>query len=224
MEKAIFCWSSGKDSAMALYEMMKGGSYEVECLLTTVTEGYDRVSMHGVRRELVEAQAAALGLPLEKIFISQKSSDSEYDMKMRRFLETKAARGIRHVAFGDIFLEDLKKYRMEKLSRVNMAGLFPLWKRDTAELAGTFISLGFRAVVTCVDTKVLDKSFAGRMYDEAFLADLPEGIDPCGENGEFHSFCHDGPIFSAPIRFAEGESVLRDNRFQYRDVRLVSSP
>ena len=139
MEKIIFCWSSGKDSAMALYEAKRSGKYNIECLLTTVTEGYDRISMHGVKRELLEAQAESIGLPLEKIFISQKSSNDEYESKMREFLERKISEGVKAVAFGDIFLEDLKKYREDKLAQVKMKGIFPIWKRDTTELAGKFI-------------------------------------------------------------------------------------
>ncbi len=218
MEKIIFSWSSGKDSAMALYEAKQSGKYAIDCLLTTVTEGYDRISMHGVRRELLEAQVESIGLPLEKIFISKKSSSDEYESKMREFLERKISEGVKAVAFGDIFLEDLKKYREDKLAQVNMKALFPIWKRDTTELAGKFIELGFKTIITCVDTKVLDKSFAGRLYDESFLKDLPKNIDPCGENGEFHSFCFNGQIFGTPIKFTIGDSVLRDNRFQYQDL------
>jgi uncharacterized protein (TIGR00290 family) len=174
--------------------------------------------MHGVRRELLEAQARSIGLPLEKIWISKKSSNEEYEAKMREFLEGKAKQGVTSVGFGDIFLEDLKKWREEKLAQAKMGGVFPIWKRDTAELSKKFIELGFKTMISCVDTKVLDQSFAGRLFDESFLKDLPEGIDPCGENGEFHSFCFAGPIFTEPIRFMKGESVLRDNRFQYQDL------
>jgi len=217
-EKVLFTWSGGKDSDMALYELQKGSAYEVSALLTTVTEKYDRVSMHGVRRILLEKQAESLGLPLEKIFISEKSSNEEYEAKMKEKLTSYKSRGILSVVFGDIFLEDLKKYREENLSKIGMKAIFPIWKQDTTKLAGRFIDSGFKAVITCVDTNVLDKNFAGRIFDKEFLSDLPPSIDPCGENGEFHSFVFDGPVFKKKISFKIGETVLRDNRFCFCDL------
>ena len=218
IKKALFAWSSGKDSAMALHELRSSGRYEVCALLSVVTEGYDRISMHGVRRILLERQAESLGLSLEKIFISQNSSDKEYEEKMKKVLLNYKEKGVLDVVFGDIFLEDLRKYREDNLARVGMSGVFPIWKRDTAELANTFIDLGFKAVVTCVDTKVLDGSFAGRTFDKRFLQDLPSGVDPCGENGEFHSFVYGGPIFKDEVSLDKGDIVLRDNRFSYCDL------
>jgi len=218
IKKALFAWSSGKDSAMALHELRSSGRYEVSALLSVITEGYDRISMHGVRRILLERQAESLGLSLEKIFISQNSSDKEYEEKMRKVLLNYKEKGVLDVVFGDIFLEDLRKYREDNLARVGMSGVFPIWKRDTAELANTFIDLGFKAVVTCVDTKVLDGSFAGRTFDKRFLQDLPSGVDPCGENGEFHSFVYGGPIFKDEVSLDKGDIVLRDNRFSYCDL------
>jgi len=174
--------------------------------------------MHGVRRILLEKQAESLGLPQEKVFIPKSSSNDEYEKEMRKTLLLYKARGIKSVAFGDIFLEDLKKYRENNLSKVDMKAVFPIWKKDTRELAKRFISSGFKAVVTCVDTKLFDEKFAGRDFDEKFLSELPKNVDPCGENGEFHSFVYDSPIFHEPILFEKGEIVLRDNRFSYCDL------
>ncbi len=217
-EKILFSWSGGKDSAMSLYELQKNSSHEISSLLTTVTEGYDRISMHGVRRALLEQQARSLGLSLEKIYITKDASNDEYEAKMRAKLMEHQSRGVSSVAFGDIFLEDLRKYREENLSKIGMEGIFPIWKRDTTELANTFMDLGFKAVITCIDSKVLDKAFVGRPYDKQFLADLPSNVDPCGENGEFHSFVYDGPMFREEIAFTIGEVVLRDSRFYFCDL------
>jgi uncharacterized protein (TIGR00290 family) len=217
-EKIMFSWSGGKDSAMSLYELQKISSIEISALLTTVTEGYDRISMHGVRRALLEQQARSLGLSLEKIYITKNATNDEYEAKMRANLMEYQSRGVSSVAFGDIFLEDLRKYREENLSKIGMKGIFPIWKRETTELANTFIDLGFKAIITCVDSKVLDKTFAGRIYDKQFLTDLPSSVDPCGENGEFHSFVYDGPMFRKEIPFTIGEVVLRDSRFYFCDL------
>jgi len=217
-EKVLFTWSGGKDSAMALYELQNDSAYEVSALLTTVTEKYDRVSMHGVRRILLEEQSESLGLPLEKIFISEKSSNEEYEAKMKEKLTFFKNQRILSVVFGDIFLGDLRKYREENLAKIGMKTVFPIWKRDTTELANKFIDSGFKAVITCVDTNVLDKTFAGRIFDKQFLSDLPPSVDHCGENGEFHSFVFEGPIFKKKISFKIGETVLRDNRFCFCDL------
>lgn len=216
--KVLFAWSGGKDSAVALYELKKNRDYEISALLTTITEDYDRISMHGVRRILLEQQAESLGLPLEKIYISKRSSNEEYESKMKDELTRCQGLGISSVAFGDIFLEDLRKYREANLSKVNMKGIFPIWKRNSSELAHTFIGLGFKAVITCIDSKVLDKAFAGRTFDKQFLSELPSNVDPCGENGEFHSFVYDGTIFSRRILYEKGEVVLRDNRYYFCDL------
>ena len=222
-EKVLLSWSGGKDSALALYELRKAGGYEIAALLTTVTADYDRVSMHGVRRVLLEQQADALGLPLEEVFIAADTSDEEYGAKMRAVLERYARDGVSAVAFGDIFLEDVRRYREEKLAQVGMRAVFPLWGRDTAELAHTFIDAGFQAVITCVDTQVLGRPFVGRDFDGRFLADLSPGIDPCGENGAFHSFVYNGPIFRERVPYAKGEVVLRENRFCYCDLVPVQA-
>ncbi len=218
MEDILVSWSSGKDSALALYEILQEKRYSVAALLTTVTRDYDRISMHGVRRVLLEQQAEALGLPLEKVILTKDASNEDYEGRMREVLGRYQARGVRSVAFGDLFLEDIRKYREDNLAKVDMTGVFPLWKRDTSELAGTLLELGFRAVVTCVDTQALGREFAGREIDGAFLAALPNGVDPCGENGEYHSFVYGGPVFRSPIRFTRGETALRDNRFAFCDL------
>ena len=222
MESVLMSWSGGKDSAMALYELGSAGGCEVLALLTTVTEGYERISMHGVREVLLDAQAAAIGLGLRKVRIPQDSSMEEYETRMREALEHYQALGASSVVFGDIFLEDLRKDREDKLAQIGMGASFPIWQRDTCELAGAFIDAGFQAVITCVDTQMLDGKFAGRTYDRQFLQDLPDGVDPCGENGEFHSFVHDGPVFRKPVAHRIGEVVLRDDRFCFCD--LLASP
>lgn len=217
MEKIILSWSGGKDSSLALYELMKEEKYEV-ILLTTVTGDYERISMHGVREGLLEKQAKSLGCSLEKIYINPGSTNEEYEKSMEEVMNKYKNLGVTKVAFGDIFLGDIRRYREDNLKKVGMEAVFPLWGRKTKELADTFINLGFKTIITCVDTKVLDGSFAGRFYDKQFLADLPENIDPCGENGEFHSFAFDGPIFKEKISFSVGERVLRDNRFSFCDL------
>jgi uncharacterized protein (TIGR00290 family) len=209
-EELLFCWSGGKDSAMALHALRTARDCRISALLTTITETYDRISMHGVRRVLLERQAESIGLPLHPVMIPPQCINDTYEERMKDALEQHLARGVRRVAFGDIFLEDLRAYREKNLARIGMQALFPIWKRDTCELAREFIRLGFRAIAVCVDPRVLDTSFAGRELDASFFADLPSGVDPCGENGEFHTYVFDGPIFKAPIAFRVGEKVMRD--------------
>ena len=212
MSKDIFLsWSGGKDSSLALYEIQKANTYRVAALLTTITEDYDRISMHGVRVALLEKQAESLGLPLKKILIPKDSTNAIYEARMRALLEEGLREEIDTVAFGDIFLEDLKIYREKNLAQLAMKGLFPIWKRDSAELAQTFINLGFKAVLACIDSAILDPSFAGRPYDQDLLRNLPPKVDPCGENGEFHSFAFDGPIFKHRVNHTVGEVVQRDH-------------
>jgi uncharacterized protein (TIGR00290 family) len=217
LTKILFGWSGGKDSAMALCEILKNNEYEVVSLLTTITEDYDRISMHGVRRTLVEQQARSLDIPLHKVFIPKDCSNEIYAAKMAEALNRFKQEGVEKVAFGDIFLEDVRKYREDNLARLNMKAIFPIWGRDSAELAQTFIALGFKSVISCIDTKVLDKRFLGRQFDKDFLAELPPGVDPSGENGEFHSFVYDGPIFKERIGYKLGEMVLRDS-FHFCDL------
>lgn len=217
-EKVLITWSGGKDSTLALYEMQMHFKCEIVALLTTITMGYERISMHGVRRELLEHQAESLGYQLETVYISKKSSNEEYEQKMEEVMIRFKDMGVTDVIFGDIFLADVRKYRETNLEKVGMNGIFPLWKRRTDRLAEKFVTEGFKAIVTCVDTEALDGSFAGRLIDRRFLSELPDGVDHCGENGEFHSFVYDGPNFKQPIEFEKGEIVLRDKRFNYCDL------
>lgn len=222
-EKTLLSWSGGKDCALTLYEIQKTGNCEISALLSTVTKDYDRISMHGIRRVLLEQQVTSLGFPLEKVLISKNASNDEYESEMRAVLERYLAAGVSAVVFGDIFLEDVRKHREENLSKIKMKGLFPIWRRDTAELAETFIDLGFKAIITCVDSKALDETFVGRVFDKQFLSELPSNVDPCGENGEFHSFVYEGPIFQEKILHTVGEVILRDNRFYYCDLIPVQT-
>lgn len=216
--KALFSWSGGKDSALALYEVLGGRSFDIASLLTTVTEGYDRVSMHGVRLPLLDMQADSLGLALEKVIIPRNASNVEYEISLEKALLKYKPSGVDTVVYGDIFLEEIRKYREEQLGRLGLGCVFPIWGRDSFLLARTFIEAGFKAVVVCVDSTLLDGGFAGREFDYDFLSELPPGIDPCGENGEFHTFVYDGPIFRDSVEFVKGEIVLRDGRFYYCDL------
>jgi uncharacterized protein (TIGR00290 family) len=183
-----------------------------------VTEDYDRISMHGVQRILLEQQVDSLGFPLEEVFILRNASNEEYESNMARVLTRYKEKGVTSVVFGDIFLEDLRKYRESNLAKIGMKGIFPLWKKDTKKIAYSLIPLGFKAVTTCVDTNTLDRRFVGKVIDEQFLSELPKTVDPCGENGEYHSFVYDGPIFKKRVSYTLGEVVLRENRFCYCDL------
>src|ERR1700680_320100 len=209
-QPVLFCWSGGKDSAMALHAVLQDTDMPITALLTTVTETYDRISMHGVRRELLVQQARSIGLPLHEVRIPPQCVNAVYEARMEDALRIHYDAGVRTVAFGDIFLEDLRVYREKNLARIGMKAMFPIWKRDTGELAREFVRLGFRAIAVCVDPRVLDASFAGRELDASFFADLPPGVDPCGENGEFHTYVFDGPIFKDRIACCTGEKVVRD--------------
>ncbi|HEY4716795.1 MAG TPA: diphthine--ammonia ligase [bacterium] len=222
-EKVIFVWSGGKDSALALWKLMRSKKYHVEALLTTITSDYDRISMHGVRSTLLESQAESIGISLKKVLISKHISNEEYDLKMESALKKFKSKGIKKVCFGDIFLEDVRRYREENLSGIGMDCLFPIWKKDTKKLAHFFITSGFGAVITCVDTKVLNAEFAGREFDIKLLNDLPDGVDPCGENGEFHTFVYKGSIFKKRIELVKGGRILRDNRFVFCDLIPLES-
>lgn len=216
--KALFSWSGGKDSALALYEVLGSRSCDIASLLTTVTGEYDRVSMHGVRLSLLEMQADSLGLALEKVIIPRNASNEEYETSLEKSLLKYKPSGVDTVIYGDIFLEEIRKYREEQLGRLGLGCVFPIWGRDSFLLARSFIEAGFKAVVVCVDSTLLDGGFAGREFDYDFLSELPPGIDPCGENGEFHTFVYDGPIFRDSVEFVKGEIVLRDRRFYYCDL------
>lgn len=217
-DKVVLSWSGGKDSTMAAYHLIASQKYEICSLLTTVTEEFDRISMHGVRRQLLERQAESLGIPLYTVMIPKDCPNAVYEDRMRDALAHFGVLGINKIAFGDLFLEDLRQYRDERLAQAGMTGLYPLWKRDTDELVRSFIGLGFKAILACVDTQAIPASFAGREIDLTLLRDLPENADPCGENGEYHSFVYAGPIFSKPIACKTGEHVMRMSRFNYCDI------
>ena len=202
-------WSGGKDSALALHAVLQAGKYEVVGLLTTVNEANGRITMHGVREELLDQQAAAICLPLTKIHLPEQVNMEVYDAIMRRHLKALIDKGVTHAIFGDLFLEDLKAYREKRLAELNITGVFPLWQQDTTELAQRFVSLGFRAVTVCVNEKQLDRRFVGQELDAAFFASLPAYVDPCGENGEYHSFVYDGPLFAQSIPLEQREIVRR---------------
>jgi uncharacterized protein (TIGR00290 family) len=212
----LFCWSGGKDSAMALHALLQD-NVRIAALLTTVTETYDRISMHGVRLELLVQQAQSIGLPLHEVRIPPQCVNPVYEARMEEALRVHYDAGVRTVAFGDIFLEDLRAYREKNLARIGMTALFPIWKCDTRELIRSFHAARFRAIAACVDPKALNRSFAGRELDLSFFQDLPAGVDPCGENGEFHTFVFDGPMFREPISVRAGEVLERDS-FIYCDL------
>jgi uncharacterized protein (TIGR00290 family) len=218
MEQVLVSWSGGKDSAMALWDILMGGHYEVAALVTTVSSDYERISIHGVRRSLLEEQAATLGFVLEEVFIPKQATNAQYESSMSAVLSKYYAQGVSTVVFGDIFLEDLRSYREDTLGHLGLQALFPIWKVETVELAHRFIDAGFKAITTCVDTNVLGKEFVGREYNQDFLEELPKGVDACGENGEFHTFVYDGPVFKEAIRLRLGEKVLREGRFYYCDL------
>ena len=207
--KAIFNWSSGKDSALALYKVLQNSEFEIACLLTSVNQQLQRISMHGVRVELLEQQAKSLGLPLEIMQIPEIPTMEAYENVMNETLTKLKNQGVTHSIFGDILLEDLRKYREDQLAKIGFEAIFPLWQIPTTDLIQEFIALGFKTIVVCVNERFLDKSFVGRIIDQDFINDLPENVDLCGENGEFHTFTFDGPIFSKPIDFEIGEIVYR---------------
>jgi uncharacterized protein (TIGR00290 family) len=215
-ERAVLAWSGGKDCALALWKLRATGT-EVCALMTTVTESAGRVSMHRVRRELVELQAAAVGLRLVEVRVPPWPSNEVYETRMAEALIRSGLRGVSALAFGDLFLEEIRAYRETQLAGTGWRALFPVWGMSTPRLAAEFIEAGFEATVVCVDPGQLDPSFVGRRFDEALLADLPAGVDPCGENGEFHTFVHGGPIFSDRIRVRGGEVSERDG-FVYLDL------
>jgi uncharacterized protein (TIGR00290 family) len=213
----VYSWSAGKDSAFGLWTLLRDPAYEVRALLTTITETYDRVSISGVRESLLDAQAEMLNLPLIKVRIPPACPNDLYEQRMASALAGREFEGIGHVAFSDLFLEDVRAYREDRLAQADKDCVFPLWHRDTAQLAQDIIAQGFRAIVVCLDPRVMDPSFAGRAFDLAFLADLPDDVDPCGENGEFHTFVWDAPMYQQLIPCTTGDVVTRDG-FVYCDV------
>jgi uncharacterized protein (TIGR00290 family) len=220
--KAIFCWSGGKDSAYCLHKVLSGSEYEVKYLLTTINEEFKRISMHGVREELLDMQATSVGIPLLKVRV-REGTNTEYEKKMEEVLLQAKSQGIENVIFGDIFLEDLRKYREDNLSKVGMKAVFPIWNINTTEMIKDFISKKFKTVLCCTNDVYLGGDWAGTEIDDSFLSKLPSDVDPCGENGEYHTFCFDGPLFKQKIDFKRGEKVFKplqvkvadtDNRFR----------
>ena len=217
-EPIALLWSGGKDSALALRALRADARFDVRVLLTTMTRDYDRISIHGVRRELLELQAMSVAMRLQTVEIPARCSNQQYENALGAALQKLREQGIARVAAGDLFLQDIRDYREALLARHEMTAIFPLWNRNTTALAQEFIASGFEAILSCVDTQLLDASFAGRAFDAQFLRDLPASIDPCGENGEFHTFVCNGPGFSQPVQCRRGEVVMREQRFAFCDV------
>jgi uncharacterized protein (TIGR00290 family) len=208
-KKAIFNWSGGKDSSLCLYKILQENNFEIIRLLTSVNSEYQRISMHGVRVELLEKQAGLIGIPLQKLELPEMPDMEIYERQMEKIMAELKAEGAEASIYGDIFLDDLRKYREEKLASIGLTGVFPLWKKDTKELLNEFLDLGFKTIITCVNEKYLDKSYAGKIIDHDFISNLPANVDPCGENGEFHTFVFEGPIFKEPIKIKTGEIIYR---------------
>lgn len=208
--KTYFNWSSGKDSALALYHLLKDENYAVDELITTINSHYNRVSMHGLRKELLIAQTDAIGIKSSLIELPEMPSMEIYEQKMTETVNRLKNKGFTHSAFGDIFLDDLRIYRENQLAKVGLKTIFPIWKRDTEELLNEFLDLGFKTIIVCANSKHFGEEFVGTVIDKNFIDNLPQGVDPCGENGEFHTFCFDGPIFKKPIEFTIGEKVYRE--------------
>lgn len=207
--KALFNWSGGKDSSLCLHKILYTDEFNISCLFTTINAKYNRISQHGVRVDLLEKQAESIGLPLKKLYLPDIPTMENYNRSMTEALTELKKEGIKASIFGDIYLEDLRRYREKRLSSIGYKGVFPLWKQSTAQLAEEFIEKEFKAIVVCIDEKRLESSFAGRVYDRSFVDDLPDNVDPCGENGEFHTFVYDGPIFKKPVSCTIGEIVYR---------------
>ncbi|WP_297920336.1 ATP-binding protein [Metallibacterium sp.] len=222
----LLAWSGGKDCLMALERLRADPAWRVVGLLTTVTGAFDRVAMHGIRRGVLHAQAAALDLPLLESVLDWPASNASYTQAFAASLEQARAAwpGLAHIAFGDLFLADVRAWRVALLGDLGWQGEFPLWGADTATLARSFIAAGHQAVLTCVDTTQLDASFSGRVFDVDLLAALPAAVDPCGEHGEFHTLCHAGPLFAQALPMQRGASLLREERFQYTDFLLDGDP
>lgn len=214
---AILSWSGGKDSALAYHESNLSEKYEIKGLLTTITEDYDRISMHGVRKELVKTQASKIGLPLHEVLIPKQATNCIYESEFGRALSNLARDEISTVLYGDFFLQDIRDYREKLGNKFGVASDFPIWGKNTSELAEQFVNQGFRAIVCCLDPRKFGKEFCGREFDNEFLSDLPKDVDPCGENGEFHTFVYDGPIFKDKVKVKVGQVVKRDG-FYFADI------
>lgn len=208
LPKAIFCWSGGKDSSYALHKVLSEKTFDVKYLLTTMNQTFKRISMHGVREELLDIQVASIGIPLLKVYVTE-GTNTEYEKQMERMLLQAKSEGIEHVIFGDIFLEDLRVYRENNLAKVGMTGVFPIWKIDTNWLINDFVNHGFKTITCCVNDGYLSEDWVGREIDKSFIEELPDVVDPCGENGEFHTFCFEGPVFKKKVNFSIGEKVYK---------------
>lgn len=208
--KTYFNWSSGKDASLALYYLQQDENFEVDTLVTSINAYHNRVSMHGLRREVLLKQVEAIGLPISTVELPEEPSMEDYNRIMQTTVAGLKIEGYTHCGFGDIFLEDLRAYREDQLKPYGIQCCFPLWKKDTKELMKEFLRLGFKAVVICLNAEYLDASFLGRVIDEEFLDDLPSNVDPCGENGEFHTFCFDGPIFKQPVKYVMGDKIYKE--------------
>lgn len=219
LERTILSWSGGKDSALSLYELKSslGQRFDVSRILTTLTESHDRISMHGVRKQLLEAQAMSLGIPLQEVWIPPNASNEIYEERMAEALKKCLVEGVSKVAFGDLFLQDIRQYREKFLEKLGIKCLFPIWGKDTKKLAEYFVDSGFKAIVCCVDSRKLGKEYCGREYDKKFISELPKSVDKCGENGEFHTFVYDGPVFKKRIDMRVGETVERSG-FYFTDI------
>jgi len=219
MEKVVISWSGGKDSILTLQELQTSGSYEVVSLLTTITEGYNRISMHGVQTILLEHQAESLGISLHKVYIPKNANNESYEKSMIEALSIYPTRGVRTIAFGDVFLEDVREYRENLVAYTQLQSIYPVWKKDTTLLLKDFLHNGYKSVIVCIDTEKLHESYLGTTIEETFIDSLPEAVDPCGENGEFHTFVYDGPGFKHPVRFTKGDIEKRD-RFSFCDLLI----
>lgn len=219
MKKAVFCWSGGKDSAYCLHKVLSEKEYHVKYLLTTIHEKYRRISMHGIREELLEQQAKSIHIPLIKIYIKE-GTNKEYESKMKKILLRLKEEGINNVIFGDIFLEDLREYRVKNIKKVNMNAVFPLWKLNTSFIINDFILNGFETIICCINNEYLNDSWIGMKIDKTFINKLPGDVDPCGENGEFHTFCFSGPVFKNKINFKTGDKVYKPLEINTKDGDL----
>lgn len=217
-KKILFSWSGGKDSAYALHKLLNENKYSVESLFTTLSQEYKRVNFHAISPHLLDSQSEAIRIPIDKAFITKSNDIDEYAKKLEPALLKYKNNGISTIAYGDIYLEDLRDFRIKCLEKIGMDSIYPIWKTDTTKNIIDFVNLGFKAVLTCVDTNVLDKSFVGREIDSNFINDLPKNVDPCGENGEFHTFVYDGPIFKHPVKFTGGKTLQIDNFCYYEIV------
>lgn len=217
-ENLILAWSGGKDCTLAMHEIKKLDQYSIAALFSTISEQNERVSMHGTPRKLLETQARSLGYPLDVVAIPDHCTEDTYRETMQRSMQDWLDRGVTGVVFGDIFLEVIRAYRERNLSQIGLKAIFPLWGRDTKTLSQNFINLGYRAIISCMDTKQLNRSFAGREYDRSLLDELPQSVDPCGENGEFHTFVYEGPVFSKRVNFRRGQIQGKQGRFYLYDL------